>query len=422
MFGWSQIEKDRALVVAAGGGTVKEVEELLKRGANPNFLYQNWAPPTALGSAISNGRAAIVDLLLTKGADPNQRYGASSPLKCALERDNPDIIKSLAAAGADMSDSISYDIRRQNALGISMLLGLGVDPNIRGKRESLPIFTAIGYNVTEAVKLLLPHIKDINAVDAEFDRPLVFALKQSRHDAIKLLLEAGADCVTPDLSGESIVILASTHSPQSLPELMMRGADMFARSKDGRTALHYMATSGAVKRIESLLDHGLDINGRDIDGSTPLMYGVGNGRKHAVEFLLAKGADINLMDNNGATAFVLAKGTKQSELMDLLRPSAEDFILLDADQLSKVSSLPALKREITDIFNFRERERIRIITNLETKQESHSSEKFDMLTGSPDLAQAFEKYKKSGGKADSGVLKSSPVLRPNMRKLSGEPL
>lgn len=79
----------RMLRLAAIRGDVQSVQDLLARGANPNYLDRTDARDlpdsnpgkTALHYAAGHGREEVVAMLLENGADPNaRRYHGDTPL------------------------------------------------------------------------------------------------------------------------------------------------------------------------------------------------------------------------------------------------------------------------------------------------------------------------------------------------------
>lgn len=126
---------DEALILAARGNDVAQVEELLAAGADPNadavpryegrpalfhaatFGYVevaqalidrganvDYADPsglTPLMVASLNGPPAMVELLLSKGASVDVRAGGATPITEATRKGDPLVLRALLDAGAD---------------------------------------------------------------------------------------------------------------------------------------------------------------------------------------------------------------------------------------------------------------------------------------------------------------------------------
>ncbi len=67
--------------------------------------------------------------------------------------------------------------------------------------------------------------------------------------------------------------------------LIAAGADLNARQKDGKTALHYAAQYGPAEALRLLLAAGADATLRDANGQTPLDLATANRRPANAELL-----------------------------------------------------------------------------------------------------------------------------------------
>ena len=81
-------------------GNSRDIRRLVEAGADVNYVAPNGT--TALFTAISYGRATIVETLLELGADVKGRRGGMLPLT-AIGTPNAAITRSLLAAGADLT-------------------------------------------------------------------------------------------------------------------------------------------------------------------------------------------------------------------------------------------------------------------------------------------------------------------------------
>lgn len=91
-------------------------EELLpllleRHRVNPNVRYQGY---TALGEAIVQQNAVLVQKLLSAGADPNQRSQYARPLKLAQQRESTAIIDLLIDAGSKTKGGSSHSGKSSN--------------------------------------------------------------------------------------------------------------------------------------------------------------------------------------------------------------------------------------------------------------------------------------------------------------------
>ena len=118
--------------------------------------------------------------------------------------------------------------------------------------------------------------------------------------------------------------------------LMEKGADPNTRDSDGRNALMVMSMeqrsdSRVVRDLqtqpdtalqligEALLQAKCDINAADSNGRTPLMYAARYNQPTAVRLLLEDGANAKALDKSGMTALNLAKQFDSKEVIGLLQ-------------------------------------------------------------------------------------------------------
>jgi ankyrin repeat protein len=120
-----------------------------------------------------------------------------------------------------------------------------------------------------------------------------------------------------------------------VPLLIAAGADVEARSRSGRTALHTMCDDGQLDCARALLAAGADPDARDNSGVALLHRPL---EADTLESLLAAGADVNLVDEHGRTPLfmevmhVVINGVDPSNVEALLRAGADPLIRDHHDQ------------------------------------------------------------------------------------------
>jgi N-acyl-D-amino-acid deacylase len=172
----------------------------------------DFTPPTPLIGALVHNDAAEAKRLLEGGADPNEgRFLGFPPVFLAIQRQNLDLVRLMAARGADLnvrdrSGSTALMWAAFNETGdarlIEELLGLGADPAAANQGGETALLWALRRGRTPAVAAL----RKAGASDA----PLV---KTSVAKAIALLQKSGSQFSR--VSG-----CASCHH-QSLPQMAL---------------------------------------------------------------------------------------------------------------------------------------------------------------------------------------------------------
>jgi ankyrin repeat protein len=127
--------------------------------------------------------------------------------------------------------------------------------------------------------------QSVNAADSRGQTPLMNAAAFGSYEAMKMLIDAGAD--------------------------------VKAASASGLTALHLSA--GDIRKVRLLLDRGADVNARSAMRRTPLLVAAyTHGVSETVRLLLSKGADVNAADALGLTPLIAAAKVNDTATAKLL--------------------------------------------------------------------------------------------------------
>ncbi|NOR44734.1 MAG: hypothetical protein GQ534_04035 [Candidatus Delongbacteria bacterium] len=174
------------------------------------------------------------------------------------------------------------------------------------------IYEAAYCGEIEKLKQYIQEGADLNRKDYDGDLPLSLAASFNRYEAVKLLLENGAN--VNGKSGYSRTALMQADSLNVLGLLIKYGASIELKDKlEGNNALLLAATKCSIKKTELLLKLGMDINGINQLNQTPLIkaisneYANENKKLNFVKMLLDNKANLNLRDNDNKTAFIISK-------------------------------------------------------------------------------------------------------------------
>lgn len=339
-------EGETPLMLASRTDGVAAVELLIRRGANVNVV-ERWQGQTPLMYAAAYDRARVAAALIAAGADVNAmtprielpprlpaarfnvefpaggmtpvllaaRQGAEkalrvlidngadldqtspegfSPLVLAIHNLHYGAAKLLVDAGASLKGGALYAI--VNARNRVPLIGPRTRPT--GAVTELELLAAMlerGADVLDRPPLPLPdRDPGFGSIPTRpVDTALIRASRSADLDAMRLLVDAGADPALPEPDGTN-TILAVTMGPEippltvverelplepdaiaALTYLVERGADVNATDGFGATALHSAAKRGYVDVVRFLAARGANLDAADRNGLTPLDYALG---------------------------------------------------------------------------------------------------------------------------------------------------
>ncbi|MBV9874125.1 MAG: ankyrin repeat domain-containing protein [Verrucomicrobia bacterium] len=182
----------------------------------------NTAGYTGLMAAAERGRLDIVKLLLDHKADPNVAgRDASTALMLAAGNNQPEIVK--------------------------LLLDRGADPNRQDHNGWTAVLKAAYQGNAKCIEILASHTK------LELDRALLVATLMEKKDAVKVLLDNGAEVDFRASDGRTPLILAAGKGNKGIVELLLKaGADASLTDQGGQTAQAVAAAKGFNDIAEAL--------------------------------------------------------------------------------------------------------------------------------------------------------------------------
>ena len=287
-----------ALMWAAAEGHAEVVNLLIKAGADVRARLNSGFTPLLF--AVREGRIEVVKALINAGVDVNEATTVEksmSALLLAEENGHYELAVVLLEAGANANDERSgarplhhiARVRKPNR-------GDGEDgsppPQGSGKLTSL-----------DFVRALVKHGAGVNAprkqgssgkggMGTRRATPFMFAAKTADVPLMKLLIELGADPMKPNADGATPLMVAAglaTTAPdeeagtedeclEAVKLLLDLGADVNTVDKNGETAMHAAAYKSLPKMVTFLAEHGakMDVwNHKNKSGWTPLMIAEG---------------------------------------------------------------------------------------------------------------------------------------------------
>lgn len=360
-----------ALHEAAFAGHIDILATLIAAGAD--LHGRDSAGRTPWLDAARGGRIGALEKLAEAGSDTtavdaSQRNAVM--LACTAEAASPALIRRLMEIGVAPDHT---DIEGRRAVDLAAAAGRWAIVSVLDPDYPLPAAVSLGAEeqatpdraplalvrdglhasqydgLAELAKLCSPHELGSLLHDPEL------ALSPTR---LEWLLARGADPETRNHSGDVLVFFLLSEGADALPalhallrrgvspagggglarflaacaqdeqaargleqfalELVERGADPFAPSKQGDSSLSLSVRLGWTRLLDRLLDIGVDREARDSHGMTALHLAAALGRETALKRLIAKGASPESRAADGQTPLGVALSTGRRDLADWL--------------------------------------------------------------------------------------------------------
>jgi len=310
------------MFMACSNGSPAMIELLLNAGADANAVNTvNGSTPLMMAAA--SGSVAAVNMLLDHGALVNvkERAHGQTAAMFAAANNRGAAIKALASRGADLNAITKIDDLANrpkfddDGNPIPSKSGTAAPPP-RGMAVAMGGMTALLFAARDgqldAVRALVEAGADINQVSgAEKTSPLVMALTNARFDAAKYLLDHGADPNIANVYGLAPLYAAidAEYAPHSwapaaltinesvtlievLKDLLDRGANSNAKLTK---KLWYRPTSHGREWIRP-------------EGSTAFWRAASADDVEAMRLLVNRGANPSIASDDGDTPLMMAAG------------------------------------------------------------------------------------------------------------------
>jgi ankyrin repeat protein len=150
--------------------------------------------------------------------------------------------------------------------------------------------------------------------------PLFFSATNGNLDAVKYLLEKGADTeITEHEMGNTPLMSAiyMGHADVCL-HLITGGANIHAKNKIGDTPIHFATILGNYTIMKFLHKMGGDINQKNNEGNSCIHYATGNNFFDCFKYLIDEGVDLDVIDCDNKHFFDLIINNKNKVMMSYL--------------------------------------------------------------------------------------------------------
>ncbi|MDC0309321.1 ankyrin repeat domain-containing protein [bacterium] len=289
---------------------------LLEAGADPDVA--NTQNKTPLDIAISGSKDEIIDLLLEAGS--------------AVE---------------PPEDSIHVLAWNNEVIGVKLHIYAGTDIDQADEFGNIPLLLAVTKGHIGVVELLILHEANLEVGDEHGFTPLIMSAELNHPEIVQLLLDGGADIAAEDKaertaldwaiimqsaeaedilqendapSGAEISFIAAiqTNNIDAVKGLLEAGADVNEPAYTTKTPLHYASHSRNKEILKLMMTEGADLEAKTEQGFTPLSYAIGLSHPDNCRILLEAGADVDAIDNWKQTGLNVAAGQGLTDVAAVL--------------------------------------------------------------------------------------------------------
>jgi ankyrin repeat protein len=234
---------------------------------------------------------------------PLSRRMASPDLRTALGEGDPERVRALIEAGADVCYKRDHGY---DAL-LDAVHGRDVERDPR---------------LLELLAMLAAYGVDLSGVSSYRESGLRVLSHLGRFDAVRLLLDAGAD--KSQLGWTPLMEAVALGSLAQVQAFLSQSAALEDRDWWGRTAWLIALLTGDVAKAKLLRDHGANTEARGRCGCPPLFYAIQSNHTDMLRWMLREGADVHQTDDFSTTALIKAVENDDIECVEILLEAGAD--------------------------------------------------------------------------------------------------
>jgi hypothetical protein len=253
-------------VVASSVGTEQAREELQELGTSVvDMMDDIFAGVVSEFPVVEYGDAS--ERLVLDGAELQSRSTAHGPLRPLSAPGARRKLSRLEGLPTGARPQTAGSVRRDSALHAILLSGSDEDEEGERRGAAIPRLSMTAVGRARRMRA------GINAQDEAGNTSLHLAVRDNDADAVKSLLEAGANASTANLIGQAPIHLAAKAGNARIAKLLAPAvSNINQQGPDGFSALHYAVESASLALVQSLCEtFGADISSQTNNGETPAL-------------------------------------------------------------------------------------------------------------------------------------------------------
>jgi len=347
--GLSQEAPEKPIWDAASDGDIEAIEAHIAAETDLNEQNETGYTPLHYG-VMKTRPGVVALLLEAGADPDVVNNQAKTPLDLAISGSKDEIIDLLLEAGAAVEppvDGIHVLAWNNEVIGVKLHIYAGTDIDQADEFGNIPLLLAVEKGHIGVLELLIKHEANLEVSDPDGFTPLIMSAELNHPELLQLLLDGGADIAAEDKaertaldwaiimqSAEAETILRENDAPSSAEKsfiaaiqtnnidavkaLLEKGADVNEPAYTTKTPLHYASHSRNKEILKLMMTEGADLEAKTEQGFTPLSYAVGLNHPDNCRILLEAGADVDGIDNWKRTSLNVAANQGLTEVAVIL--------------------------------------------------------------------------------------------------------
>ena len=347
--GLSQEAPEKPIWDAASDGDIEAIEAHIAAETDLNEQNETGYTPLHYG-VMKTRPGVVALLLEAGADPDVVNNQAKTPLDLAISGSKDEIIDLLLEAGAAVEppvDGIHVLAWNNEVIGVKLHIYAGTDIDQADELGNIPLLLAVEKGHIGVLELLIKHEANLEVSDPDGFTPLIMSAELNHPELLQLLLDGGADIAAEDKaertaldwaiimqSAEAETILRENDAPSSAEKsfiaaiqtnnidavkaLLEKGADVNEPAYTTKTPLHYASHSRNKDILKLMLIEGAELEAKTEQGFTPLSYAIGLNHPDNCRILLEAGADVDAIDNWKRTGLNVTAGLGLPEVTAIL--------------------------------------------------------------------------------------------------------
>ena len=196
---------------------------------------------------------------------------------------------------------------------LEKIIKKGIDINRQDENGNSLLFLLVSQKKYEAIKLLLNNGADRYLENKFKKTPLDEACEKSDSSMVRFLLDNGYDINVKNSIGRTILQSTAILSNEKIFQVLMTyNPDFNIKDNDGKTVLFHAVEGKNLNILSEVAQNVSDINSLDNDYQTALFYAVLKDDTNIAQVLITHGINVNFLNKNGEN--VLFNAIIQGEL------------------------------------------------------------------------------------------------------------